>query len=136
LFNLLAGVKSYLIAGEILMVAYNFKDIHTKRILSGEKFATIRPTRRCKPGDRLQLYTGMRTRKAKLLKLAECVSIEPIIIHRERIDGIEMEIDEFLSMEGFEGKSFEDFAYFFDKQYGLPFRGYLIIWKDIKISQE
>jgi hypothetical protein len=118
---------------EKLMVAFNFKTSHTARILSGEKFATIRPSKRCKPGDKLQLYTGMRTRKVKLLKWAECVSVEAIEVHHDRIDGIEMEIDEFLSMEGFEGKTFEEFIEFFDKQYGLPFRGYLIIWRDINL---
>ena len=110
------------------MVAFNFKTIHTEKILSGEKFSTVRPKPRCKAGDTLQLYTGMRTRHCKLLRTAECVSVDRIEIHRDHVEGIEMELDEFLTMEGFGDKTYEEFAAFFDSYYGLPFTGYLVIW--------
>ena len=111
------------------MVAFNFKKMHEPKILSGEKFSTVRPKRRCKPGDMLQLYTGMRTRHVKLLKVTECLSVDEVTIFHDRVEGIEMELDEFLSMEGFGDKSFEEFVTFFHRQYGLPFTGYLVSWK-------
>ena len=49
------------------MVAFNFKKAQVEEVESGKKCATIRPTKRAKPGDTLQLYTGLRTKKARLL---------------------------------------------------------------------
>ncbi len=57
--------------------------------------------------------------------------MQPIQIYGDRIEGMEMEIDEFLTMEGYEGKTEEEFIAFFDRQYGLPFKGYLVVWRDI-----
>ncbi len=113
------------------MVAFNFRAMHADKVISGEKCTTIRPTKRSKPGDTLQLYTGMRTRRVKLLKIARCVDVRKVTIHKDHIKGIdEFDPDEFMEMEGFEGESLESFIEFFEKQYGLPFNGYLYIWTD------
>lgn len=113
------------------MVAFNFSAKYAPQILSGEKYSTIRPTKRCKAGDKLQLYTGMRTKRVKLLKVAECVLVEKIQIFKDRIEGVEMEEQELLEILGFPHYNFEEFIRYFEKEYGLPCTGYLVIWKDL-----
>lgn len=69
------------------MGLYNFKEQFVPFILSGEKTHTIRAVRRHpdKPGNTLYLYTGLRTKRAKLLMRVDCVKVEDIEI-RQRIE--------------------------------------------------
>lgn len=64
------------------MGLYNFKEQFVPFILSGAKTHTIRAVRRHpdKPGNTLYLYTGLRTKKAKLLMCVDCVKVERIEI--------------------------------------------------------
>ena len=64
------------------MGLYNFKAQFVPFIKAGSKKHTIRAARRypAKPGETLHLYTGLRTKKAKLIKRVECVKVEQIKI--------------------------------------------------------
>lgn len=115
------------------MVAFNFRAADAAKVLSGEKNATIRPTKRSKPGDTLQLYTGLRTRKTKLLKIAKCVDVRKIEIYKDSIEGVEdFDTAEFMQMLGYEGMELEEFTDLFAKYYTFPYIGYLYIWADIR----
>lgn len=62
------------------MVAYSFKARFAAPILAGTKTQTIRADRRrhARPGEELQLYTGMRTKQCKLIRVARCVSVSDV----------------------------------------------------------
>lgn len=71
------------------MVAYSFKKrfappiiagLHPGPLVAGMKRQTIRADRKrhARPGEELQLYTGMRTTSCKLLGRAACTSVLPI----------------------------------------------------------
>lgn len=64
------------------MVAYSFKPQFEAPILTGEKRQTIRAHRKrhAREGEELQLYVGMRTRQCRLLGIALCRSVEPVVI--------------------------------------------------------
>jgi hypothetical protein len=65
------------------MGLYNFKDRFVAPILAGEKTHTIRAERKHpdKPGKIMHLYTGLRTKKAKLLFRVPCVKVAEIRIY-------------------------------------------------------
>ncbi|WP_342106352.1 hypothetical protein [Methylobacterium sp. SI9] len=65
------------------MVAYSFKKQFGPPILAGTKAQTIRAeragrSRHARPGELVQLYTGMRTRQCRRLGEAQCVEVLPI----------------------------------------------------------
>lgn len=63
------------------MVAYSFKSFFAPQIEAGFKRQTIRADRRrhARPGEALQLFTGMRTRHCRKIRPdVTCLSIEPI----------------------------------------------------------
>jgi hypothetical protein len=64
------------------MPALNFKSHFAGAVKTGLKLQTIRAHRKqpIKPGDRLYLYTGMRTKKCRLLRFARCRSVDPVRI--------------------------------------------------------
>ena len=118
------------------MVAYNFKAQFADDVASGKKRQTIRAPRkdgRCaKPGDRLQLYTGMRSKSCR--KLVEpdpvCKWVNGIIIEQPGIrytDGSEcMTPDVVARRDGF--RDWPEMRDWFQKVHGLPFHGFLIRW--------
>lgn len=68
------------------MVAYSFQAQFVAPILNGTKRQTIRPERKgrsrhARPGDELQLYTGMRTKHCRLIARAVCESVSPIAVN-------------------------------------------------------
>lgn len=66
------------------MPAYNFQGRFVEGILDGSKGQTIR-RRRKRPtvsGDVLKLYTGMRTKSCRLLRVADCTSVVPVQVLR------------------------------------------------------
>ena len=106
----------------------NFKPQFLPMIESGAKRQTIRrhreDGRRMQPGDKLRLYTGLRTRKARCVREAvvkRCRSIRLdipgllLIVDGERL-GIGPCI-EFALADGF--SSFAEFCAFFRDQYGV-----------------
>jgi len=62
------------------MVAYNFQKRFVSRIEDGTKGQTIRRERKrhARPGELLQLYTGMRTKHCSLIGTAWCHRVSPI----------------------------------------------------------
>ena len=57
------------------MVAYSFRPQFVDPILAGLKRQTIRAERKrhAREGERLQLYTGMRTRRCRLIGTTTCI---------------------------------------------------------------
>jgi hypothetical protein len=107
------------------MPALNFKAQFVELILSGEKCQTIRKHRvkEINAGDKLYLYTGMRTKNCK--KIAEAICTEAYYTHvSEAIS------ENYAQRDGF--KNAKECIDFFKKQYGdLPLDMRLIRWKII-----
>jgi hypothetical protein len=106
------------------MPAYNFKKQFAPDVEAGIKRQTIRPKRKrqTKPGEELQLYTGMRTKVCRLLIKTICKLVEPVEIHATfiKVGGRILnhkEAGEFAKADGF--PSLPDFYDFFINQYGL-----------------
>jgi hypothetical protein len=127
------------------MGLYNFQPRFVKPILSGAKTHTIRAIRvhPDKPGNTLHLYTGLRTKQAKLLMRVPCVKIEEIAIrivtvndrigyqeYRIEIDGAELDADECGALARRDG--FPDFKammkFWREPKNRLPFKGHIIFW--------
>jgi hypothetical protein len=129
------------------MPALNFKKQFVPKILDGTKTFTIRGKRKnpIKPGDTLKLYTGMRTSQCELIGTAICAEVTPVKITIEKpylftsLEGKPAKwipfavnqpaIKSFYGADGFE--SYQQQADFFAAQYGLPFIGDLIAWKQL-----
>jgi hypothetical protein len=117
------------------MGLYNFKKQFVEAILSGRKNHTIRAHRKHPdhPGDTMHLYTGLRTKKARLLMRRPCVKVEDIVIEelctvQVYIDGVELDLAEKQRLAVADG--FKDFAemkeFWRDR---LPFAGQIIHWQ-------
>lgn len=134
------------------MVAINFT-VFQDKILSGEKRQTVRLKARCKPGDRLQLYTGMRTKACRKLGEAVCEAVFPVTIipdggllfpavaelearafygTKGKMAGI-LVCERFARADGF--TCWEACAAFFREKYGLPFAGQVIVWRDFQPAE-
>lgn len=123
------------------MSAYNFQKQFAGEIEAGRKRSTIRARRKNgyvpTPGERIKLYTGMRTKGCRLLRSVKVLRVTPVTITESNnpfvpkiiIDGAPLPHDRaygIVRKDGFE--SFQAFKEFFEDQYGLPFNGYLIEW--------
>lgn len=131
------------------MVALNFKDEFANDVEDRIKLRSIRSRRKDgrdpKPGDRLQLFTGMRQSGCRKLGEADCFSVRAVEIDHM---GITLEgrklyagdapayaggVDpdhydgDFARADGFD--TFQDMREWFEKQHGLPFSGLLIEWR-------
>lgn len=65
------------------MVAYSFKKQFAAPILDRTKGGTIRLDRKrhARPGEELQLYTGMRTKQCRLITRQTCLDALPIALN-------------------------------------------------------
>lgn len=116
------------------MGLYNFKPMFVAAILNGEKRHTIRAERKHpdKPGDVMHLYTGLRTKKARLLMRAPCIHVEAINITGAFaicIDGNWMSLTEREALalrDGF--ASLDDMQKFWLLNNALPFVGNIFHW--------
>ena len=128
------------------MVAYSFRPRFIAAIESGEKRQTIRADRKrhARAGEQLQLYTGMRTRRCRLLARATCCAVMPI-----RLDLAEgriefpstgtalttfMELTEFALQDGFPAwRGPDGMLAFWKAEHGdAPiFSGVMIRWADL-----
>lgn len=128
------------------MVAINFT-VFQDKILSGEKRQTVRLKARCKPGDTLQLYTGMRTKACRKLGEAVCEAVFPVTIMAEgalifprQMTAGKFSVpraavrEMFARADGF--TSWEACAAFFREKYGLPFAGQVIVWRDFQQAED
>lgn len=126
------------------MVAYSFKQRFVAPILAGTKRQTIRADRKrhARPGEQLQLYTGMRTKQCKLIGRAECIDVVKITILFSDTDdesegfvlpgfGFPGGLDGFAIADGF--ASWADLKAFWRANHpGIDeFQGNLIMWGDL-----
>ena len=121
------------------------------KILSGEKRQTIRKAgpkwAKVKVGDKLTLYTGLRTKGCRKLGEAEVESIEDIEIEMfDLVDGTRMycielnrhglpdaKIIPLAKADGF--KDLGSFLDFFQDHYGENFNGKIIKWKNFRKAE-
>jgi hypothetical protein len=123
------------------MPALNFHSRFVPLIEAGTKNQTIRAPRRdgrphCLRGDELKLYTGMRTKACRLVKIVTVTWIEGVVIYSNGMDWMSRSswlcsshgdfLRAFAIMDGFEGWC--EMRDWFDKRHGLPFQGNLISW--------
>jgi hypothetical protein len=118
------------------MPAINFKKQFADKVRMGIKTQTIRAKRKDgkdpKVGDKLYLYTGMRTSSCEKLGEAVVKSVFDIVISPDGDVTLNKyrlslsELSELARLDGFE--SLVDFADFFDHGNGKAFKGLLIEW--------
>ncbi len=121
------------------MPALNFQARFADPVETHAKRQTIRRVwkRPIKVGDTLYLYTGMRTKQCRKLRMVLCLDYRPITINEHSISLLtDLETLEiwpegwslkwFARMDGFD--SWEEMRDFFKERYGLPFEGVLITW--------
>ena len=65
------------------MVSFNCQEQFVPKILARTKFSTIRKTKRCNPGDTMQLFTGLRTKNCVKFAEAECTAVRCITISHD-----------------------------------------------------
>ena len=116
---------------------FNFKQGFVPSVVSGEKRQTIRATRkdRRRPvvGDTLKLYSGLRTRLAKLLRTEVATEVMAVRIHSDDqlivVDGSCLtpeEASQFARADGFADR-FEMLTWFEDT-HGKDFEGFCVRW--------
>lgn len=119
------------------MPSLNFKKQFAPDVESLVKRQTIRPKRRkpIKPGDRLYLYTGQRTKYCRKLGEGYCLSVQDILFDQDKltvsiyVDNYKLGLIEAFELAKADGfQSVPDFISFFQNNYGLPFNGDLIKW--------
>ena len=114
------------------MVALNFQPEFADDVEHGRKRQTIRRNARCTPGDRIQLYTGQRTKKCRKLGEAICLSVDYIAIRPEYLtfgnrDKHPHDVDEFARADGF--PDYATMVKWFQDRYGVrEFIGKVIKW--------
>ena len=112
-----------------------FQDRFASKVRDGSKPHTIRKTARCKPGDTLSLrrWTGKPYRsKQAVLREAICEAVTLIEINRFGADlgdvGVFIHCPDTLAKgDGF--ASWPEMREWFERTYGLPFRGFVIEWR-------
>lgn len=132
------------------MVAYSFQPEFVDPILSGRKCQTIRAVARRRhavQGDSLQLYTGMRTKKCRLIGTAFCASVKPITLYlpdprRASFDAVKIadmplrsswsKLDRFAKKDGF--RDWRELRSFWREHHDNceRFDGLLITWRAFK----
>jgi len=120
------------------MVAFNFMECWVPKIVKGEKCQTIRREARCKPGDTLQLYTGLRTKKArKIIPDVVCIDTDYCAIRKDCITFGNADkhpsADEFARADGFRDYK-EMYEWFCQKYETVSFIGKVIKWQSTKGS--
>jgi hypothetical protein len=119
-----------------MMGIYNFQARFAPFIQDGRKRQTIRALRAYPdaPGDMLHLYTGLRTRKAKLIARHPCTRVATIVICANlkvkigRRTLSNRERNQLARRDGF--KDFREMMRFWDGR--RPFRGQIIHWQFTK----
>ncbi len=135
------------------MVAFNFMADFEPVLSSGYKTRTIRAWgkqgKKCNVGDRLQLYTGMRSKQCRKVADAICIGTAQIVIHQDgyelggllehtRIQGkVATRGDDgrdFFQLDGFDNEA--EFREFFKEQCGASkaqaeweFKGFIYCWE-------
>jgi hypothetical protein len=133
-------------ARRALMVAYSFKRQFVEPIRAGTKRQTIRAERQrhARPGEEVQLYTGMRTRQCRLIGRATCTAVTPIGLYFgarpfTQIGGVDafglLYLDIFAQADGF--MHWADLVAFWRANHpdvGDVFAGILVQWGDLEVD--
>lgn len=135
------------------MVAYSFNKGFVAPIRAGTKRQTIRLPRKrhARPGEELQLFTGMRTKHCELIGRATCTGVHEVRLDfaagTVEIDAVLVltqpeDLDEFARRDGFTPRRADDFArrpWLFMRMWwsqvhpGLDvFNGVLIRWEALR----
>lgn len=122
------------------MPALNFRAEFVHDIEEGIKRQTIRlvrkrPTRQIGVGSILHLFTGMRTKACRRLSNSPVYCNEVSDVYISDTFGVKVDHEvldarareAFAHADGFE--SWPKMREFFERQYGLPFRGVVIKWE-------
>ncbi len=116
------------------MPALSFRERFADLVETHAKRQTIRGVwkRPIKSGDTLYLYTGMRTKRCRKLRMASCLDVRPITLYAGHYvltvggyGGFDT-LNRFARDDGFD--SWEEMREWFKAKYGLPFEGVLITW--------
>ncbi len=125
------------------MAILNFDKQFAADVETGYKRQTIRAERKrpIKKGEKLYLYTALRTKQARLLRCAFCLAADGIEIRstgkvvvylKENQAGITLTDtgkEGLARADGFKGPdAFGEMLKFFREKHGLPFFGQLIKW--------
>lgn len=131
------------------MVAYSFQAQFADPIRMGGKRQTVRAPRlgrgrHARPGEALQLYTGMRTRQCRLIARATCEEAAPItlVFNDRTYPGDQVwiargptiwqgDLDPFAQSDGF--KDWAELRAFWRTHHGAiaRFEGVIIRWRDM-----
>jgi hypothetical protein len=115
------------------MVAFNFSAQFVDDVESGRKTQTIRQSSRAKAGDRIQLYTGQRTKACRKLGEAVCIDSTYIGMTARGITLGDVSLfprndDQFAKADGF-----PDYAtmwrWFSERYETESFTGYITRWR-------
>lgn len=121
------------------MPAINFQKQFVEAIVSGQKKQTIRSMRKrpFKKGDRLYLYTGMRTKNCHRIGLVVCSRVEtfeilPLSDHSAKVivEGVRLsggQIHQLAVADGFQ-ESHQMMDFFSKDNYIIRFKGQIIHW--------
>jgi hypothetical protein len=113
------------------VTAFDFRPQFVALIENGTKISTIRKTKRGAVGRKMQLYTGQRTAKCRLIKEVTCTAIYEFAINDHGLISCRHPNAGCLwRQEGFESPS--AMLDFFQDHYGFPFYGYLHEWSNEK----
>lgn len=132
------------------MVAYSFKKQFAEPILAGTKGQTIRADRKrhARPGEEVQLYTGMRTKHCKLIGHATCAHVGNIVMifrgrplvmvtHKQGSSTYTSSaaLNRFARADGF--RDWDDMSGFWAINHItasiLDFTGIIIRWRDLRV---
>jgi hypothetical protein len=119
------------------MVAYNFQARFADMVERGQKTRTIRAIgkrRHAARGDKIELYTGMRTKSCRKLGDAVCIASAPVKITRMGFicrgftggQTLATGLDDFAQRDGF--RDFDEMVAWLTETHGMPFEGQLIMW--------
>jgi len=118
---------------------FNFSPLFTDKVESGAKLQTIRRWRKDgkvpRPGDRVRLYAGLRTRRARLLVdsvVVECFPVTMDFTDERPVvsNGIHLhrgEATSFAQLDGF--PSFAAMSDWFKETHGDQFEGFCVRWR-------
>ena len=121
------------------MALINFsREDFVEAVANGSKHFTIRQVRKkpIKKGETLQLYTGLRTKKARKLREAICKNVGDIKIENKRKEFLFWlnnkqlslaQVEDISNKIGFD--SVQEWLTYFKKKYKFPFKGQLIEWE-------
>lgn len=114
------------------MVAINFQPQFIEALLLGAKRQTIRRKARCEPGDKIQIYTGQRTKDCRMLGEAVCLATAPVALYPSRAYIGSHMLSDNQRQELAEADGFKDYAemheWFKVKYKSRSFEGVIIKW--------